>query len=179
MGQKESEQIHLKIIKRFDDQGACVPLAIIESLPEGYPPRERCREFVDKITRLLSEKDDLGIDEFWTQVIQYFWPNKTVNDLSFRSADDPAVLRMLNYVCEHGLPIIANVSVPEEHAIGLQFIKTKQHGIVAEFIYGLAGQRPFIPLDGSDFHDEDNFLKTRFFGAEGTFIVLPPIEELS
>ena len=178
MGLIEGKEIHLSIIDELDDNpdGMCLPLAIIESLPEGYPPKELWGEFRTKIIALLARKVDGEVEEFWTRVTQFFWPNKIVSDLHFLSADDPEMLGILNYVYDHGLPVIAGIP---RHAIGLRLVMTETSGVIAEFVYGLQGQRPFIPLDGSNVHDEESFLENKFFNAGGYFVVFPPVEAMA
>ena len=58
MGLKESTRIQLKVIQELggNPDGMCVPLALIESLPDGFPPRDFHEEVIAKIICLLPEK---------------------------------------------------------------------------------------------------------------------------
>lgn len=178
MGLKESTKIHLRMIKELGDNpdGMCAPLAVMESCPDGYPPQSMHDEIISKITVLLRHQEHMTNDEFWNTIVAFFWPGKTADDLRFRSADDPEILAILNYVHEHRLPIVACITKPS-HAIGLQFVKIKKVGVVAEFAYGPTGKRPYISLKDGKVRDESCFLKQNFFNAGGSFVVFPPIVE--
>jgi len=175
MGVKESRSLQLEIINRIDENpsGMCTPLAIIESLPDGFPPPDQYEEFIGKIVNLLFRMGGISRDEFWNQIMEDFWPDRTVDDIGFRSAKDPEFLNILRYVHRKKLPIIALIT---KHAVGLCFVETEEHGVVAEFVYGLPGERPFIPLNGSPYHDEDGFLEKEFFGSkDGGLAVFPAL----
>ncbi len=178
MGFKESSSIQLEVIRKLGDNpdGMCVPMAIMESLPDGLPTRKERVEIIDKIIGLLSKKEKLSADDFWTEVTSYFWPGKSVADLNFRGANDPELMTILNYVYEYDLPIIACITEPN-HAIGLHFISKRKYGVVLEFVYGQKGERPFIPLKDPKFHDPHGLLAGRF-GDDSIFAIFPSVDEL-
>ena len=67
-------------------------------------------------------------------------------------------------------------AIPEEielHAVGISFLQKKGHGLVAEFVYGVSGKRPYLPLDGSPFHDAQNFKKMFVESGKGCLIIFP------
>ena len=179
MGIKESTRIHEEIIQMLNDNpdGMCVPLAIVESLPEGFPTQDQRNNIIARIIELLSKKGQLSNDEFWTEVVSYFWPGKSVDDISFRGAGDTELGAILNYVYEHSLPIIVRIN-KINHAVGLHFVQTEKYGPVLEFVYGLEGERPFIPLCNPVLHDDFGLIRD-VYDDDCAFAIFPKAEKLN
>jgi hypothetical protein len=178
MGFKESKEIHFEVIRGLNNtnpDGACAPLALIDSLPGGYPPRNKYPEIAANIIRYLSDIPDTG-DEAWFQVAQWFWPEIQPDDIAIRSAN-VAFLDILEVTRRHKLPITFQIPTANDsaHAIGSRFINKPGIGTVAELAYGLENERPYIPLSGNKPSDQNGILQALFDSGEGLVIIFPKI----
>lgn len=185
MGAKESLSISSEVYKQIRPvHGVCLHFAVLETFPDGYPPRDRHDEIVRSIVEHYQKFGFVqkGIAPF-NYVLNMFWDGKSFEDIAFRSPSDPHFREILDYayINQHPVTISIPVSWGGNHAVGTRFNRPKSGGVVWEIVYGLEGNRPLLDVEtGRIIKDTKDkfFTPEMLFHNKSALIIWPSLADL-
>jgi hypothetical protein len=159
---------------------ACVPLAIIGSTRVNLP-----QPFLDKIIKELNSNfhiipgrvEDKAAG--WERKASVLYPNISIEDITFRSTQDPEIRAILEYVYKQKLPVAfcTNLKNGESHATGLKLIKEKSK-LKAKLICKPMKFAPTIDVETLKIEKDLDKWGETFFDDISYLAIFPPSKEI-